>query len=51
LLEYGNTQTFNVYLKKRANKTDLYLQDQRTKKSARLSGELARQVSEELEAP
>lgn len=51
LLEYGNTQTFHVYLKKRANKTDLYLQDQRTKKSARLSGELARQISEELEAP
>ena len=49
LLEYGNTQTFQVYLKKRANKTDLYLQDQRTKKSARLSGELARQVSKELE--
>jgi len=51
LLEYGNTQTFNVYLKKRANKTDLYLQDQRTKISARLSGELARQVIEEIEAP
>ncbi|MGE6555721.1 hypothetical protein [Exiguobacterium artemiae] len=51
LLEYGNTQTFNVYLKKRANKTDLYLQDQRTKKSARLSGELARQVSEKLAEP
>ncbi len=49
LLEYGNTQTFQVYLKKRANKTDLYLQDQRTKKSTRLSGELARQVSEKLE--
>lgn len=49
LLEDGNTQTFKVYVKKRANKTDLYLQEQRTKKSAKLSGDVARQVIEQLE--
>jgi hypothetical protein len=49
LLEDGNTQTFKVYVKKRANKTDLYLQEQRTKKSAKLSGDVARQVREKLE--
>ena len=49
LLEYGNTQTFKVYLKKRANKTDIYLQDRKTKKSAKLSSDVARQVLKRLD--
>ncbi|AFS70571.1 hypothetical protein [Exiguobacterium antarcticum] len=49
LIQDGKIQTFDMYLKTRANKTDLYLKDIRTQKAAKLSGELATAVTAELE--
>lgn len=49
LIDKGKTQTFTVYLKKRAQKTDVYLQDTTSKKGTKLSGELAAQLAEQIE--
>lgn len=49
LIQSGKLQTFDVYLKARANKTDVYLKDIRTKKAAKLSGEVAANLLTEVE--
>ena len=49
LIQNGKSQSFEVYLKARANKTDIYVKDAKTKKTAKLSGEVATDLLTELE--
>lgn len=49
LIQDGKVQTLDLYLKTRANKTDFYVKDIRTKKTAKLSGKLATALAAELE--
>ncbi|MGX8238193.1 hypothetical protein [Exiguobacterium undae] len=49
LIQNGKSQSFELYLKERANKTDIYVKDTKTKKAAKLSGEVAANLLTEVE--
>ena len=49
LIQNGKSQSFELYVKARANKTDIYVKDTKTKKTAKLSGKVAADLLTEVE--